>query len=59
MILDPGTYGYYSTGLVVAAAIVDVVTSRGFGWTAMATGWWSLDSLLQAAGQASAAGVLA
>lgn len=58
MIIDPGTYGYYTTGLVVSAAIVDAGTLRGFEWTALTTGWWVIDSILQAGGHTTVAASL-
>lgn len=46
LLLDPQTYPYYSSGLLVAAVVADVVsTRRGLpAWTAAAAGWVVLDA---------------
>lgn len=49
LLLDPQTYAYYTTGLVVAAALVDLyVPRRGFPiWTAGAVLFYAADELLR------------
>lgn len=50
LLLDPQTYPYYSSGLLVAAALVDLMArGRRFPvWTAAAASWYVLDALVTA-----------
>lgn len=61
MLLDPGTYPYYSTGLLLAALIADLVGSprRLIPVHAVAVGsWWLVDLALKLAGVSGLGGVV-
>ena len=60
LLLDPETYPYYSSGLVLAAAAADLLTRhrRLPLWTAACTAWYAANELLVPLAPASALGTL-
>lgn len=58
MLLDPGTYSYYTSGLVLVCLYVDLTyRRRKVPWTAAAVvAWWVTDTVLGAVVPAGAAG---
>lgn len=49
MLLDPGTYGYYTAGLAVAAALIDLSARRRPVFTPAILVWWLTSLALNAA----------
>lgn len=49
MLIDPGTYGYYTAGLAVAAALVDLTGRRPPRLTVAILVWWATDLALHVA----------
>lgn len=58
MLLDPGTYGYYTAGLAVAAALIDLSGRRPARITPAVLAWWLADLVLNAAHLHTVAAIL-